>query len=82
MKTTIDAAGRIVIPRDIRAAAGLDAGTVVEIDVHDGVVSIEPAASAVKLLKRGRLIIAATEGDEPLTNEVVSQIRDDLRKRR
>ena len=82
MKSTIDSAGRIVIPRDIRAAAGLEAGTVVEIDVRDGVVSIEPAASTVRLVKRGRLTVAATESDEPLTIEVVSRIRDDIRKRR
>ena len=80
MKTTIDSAGRIVIPRDIRDATGLEPGTVVEVEARDGVVSIEPAAAAVKIVKRGRLRVAVADGAQrALTEDEVRAVRDELR---
>ena len=61
MKATIDSAGRIVIPRHIRDAIGLRAGTVVNVVSRDGVVSIEPAAAVVKIVRRGRLRVAVLD---------------------
>jgi AbrB family looped-hinge helix DNA binding protein len=80
MKPTIDSAGRIVIPRDIRAGAGLIPGSEVEIRLRDGVVEIEPAATSVRIVKKGRLRVAeAAERVETLAEEVVSGIRRRLR---
>ncbi len=42
MKTTIDAAGRLVIPKKIREEAGLKPGTALDVRVRDGVIEIEP----------------------------------------
>ncbi len=82
MKTTVDSAGRIVIPRDIRHATGIGPGTVVEVEVREGGVSIEPASAAVKIVKRGRLRIAVTEGGGTLSEDQVRSVRDELRRRR
>ena len=80
MKTTIDSGGRIVIPRDIRNAIGLQPGTVVEIEARDGVVSIEPAATAIKMVKRGRLRVAVAEDARAaLTEAEVRAVRQELR---
>lgn len=81
MKSTIDAAGRIVIPRDIRAEAGLEAGTVVEIAIRDGIVSIEPAPTSVKIVKRGRLRIAVTGDAGKLSEKDVRAVREQIRGR-
>jgi AbrB family looped-hinge helix DNA binding protein len=82
MKTTIDSAGRIVIPRDIRNAAGLHAGAVVDVIARDGIVSIEPAAAVVKMVRRGRLHVAVPEDhDQILREEDVSAVREKLRRR-
>jgi AbrB family looped-hinge helix DNA binding protein len=82
MKTTIDSAGRIVIPRDIRNATGMHAGAVVEVVERDGIVSIEPAAAVVKIVKRGRLRVAVPEGDrQMLREEDVKAVREELRSR-
>jgi AbrB family looped-hinge helix DNA binding protein len=83
MQTTIDSAGRIVIPRGIREAAGLEPGTSVEVRVVDGVVSIEPAHSEVRIVRRGRLKVAMKEGKAaPLSEAVARAVRNDIRKRR
>ena len=81
MRSTIDAAGRIVIPRDIRAEAGLEPGTTVEVDVRDGVVTIEPAASVVRIVRKGRLRVAVPEEErETLTSAEVTAVREKARR--
>ncbi len=82
MKTTIDSAGRIVIPGDIRNATGLHAGAVVDVVVRDGAVSIEPAAAVVRIVKRGRLRVAVPDDhDQILREEDVTAVREELRGR-
>lgn len=63
MKTTIDAAGRIVIPRAIRRAAGLEAGTVVDVQFVEGRIEIEPEALRVTMTQRGRFTVAVPGKD-------------------
>jgi len=84
MKTTIDKAGRVVIPKEIRRAVGLSPGTELEIRVCDGRIEIEPAALPVKLVRRpGGLLVAVPLVDvAPLTNEEVSRTLDALRDER
>lgn len=60
MITTIDAAGRVVIPKQIRETAGLKAGCKLNVSYRDGKVEIEPKQPKAKLIReRGRLVIAA-----------------------
>ncbi len=63
MTTTIDQAGRIVIPKEIRERAGLTAGTEIDI-VHDGFsIRIERAVASPKLERvRGRLVARPAMG--------------------
>jgi len=58
MNTTIDASSRLVIPKEIRRAAGLTANMPLELRCRDGVVEIEPAPVPVTLERRGRLLVA------------------------
>ena len=85
MRTTIDAAGRVVIPKDIRKAAGLEAGSEVEIDIDDdGKVFIQVVPIEVKIVKRGRLFVMVPT--KPIarktTTEEVNAVRDAIRERR
>lgn len=58
MTSTIDSAGRLVIPRAIRRDAALEPGTPLEIRWRDGVIEIEPQPLPVTLETRGRLLVA------------------------
>jgi AbrB family looped-hinge helix DNA binding protein len=82
MRTTIDGAGRLVVPKPIRDAAGISAGAELEIRVADGRIEIEPAPLEVKLVKRGGLTVAVPRKSvPPLSGEVVRATRDRLRRR-
>lgn len=74
MKTTIDAAGRVVIPRAIRERAGVYGATEVEIELDGAAIRIEPAISGDLVEEDGRLVIPST--GHPLTIEMVEGLRD------
>jgi AbrB family looped-hinge helix DNA binding protein len=58
MRTTIDKAGRIVIPAGIRDRTGLTAGTEVEVTEDQLGVRIERVADGPRLMKVGRRLVA------------------------
>jgi len=83
MRSTIDAAGRLVIPSDIRRAAGLKPGTPLEIRCRDGRIEIEPASMEVDLVRKGRLLVAIARADVArLTHDEVEASRESLRAER
>jgi AbrB family looped-hinge helix DNA binding protein len=58
MTITMDAAGRIVIPSEIRREAGLQPDTPLDVRWRDGVIEIEPQPLPVTLERRGGLLVA------------------------
>jgi AbrB family looped-hinge helix DNA binding protein len=80
MKTTIDAAGRIVVPKALRERLGLDGGRAVEIREREGRLEIEPAPTPMTLVKRRGGRVAVPSRNLPkLTDDIV---RDTLEKTR
>jgi AbrB family looped-hinge helix DNA binding protein len=72
MRTTIDAAGRVVIPKALRERLGLVGGRAVEVRERDGHLEIEAAATPMRLVKRRSVLTAvADEPLPPLTNDTV-----------
>ena len=58
MRTTIDKAGRVVIPAVIRERAGLTAGAELEIIEDDLGVRLERVAAGPRLVRVGRRLVA------------------------
>ena len=58
MRSTIDKAGRVVIPASIREKAGLVPGAVLEVTADDTGVRIERVASGPKLVRVGKRLVA------------------------
>jgi AbrB family looped-hinge helix DNA binding protein len=80
MTVTIDGAGSLVIPKEIREQAHLEPGVPLQIVFRDGRIEIEPAARRVNIVRRGRLRVAVpSDSSAPLTEEAVRSTRDRLR---
>jgi AbrB family looped-hinge helix DNA binding protein len=58
MRTTIDKAGRVVIPAAVRERAGLVPGAELEITMDDTGVRLERVAPGPRLVKVGRRLVA------------------------
>lgn len=72
MRATIDGAGRVVIPKDLRHRLGISGGRVLEIRERDGRIEIEPAAVPMSIEQRDGGPVAVPAGDlPPLTDEIV-----------
>ena len=83
MITTMDAAGRLVIPRDVRREAGLKPGTALDVRWRNGVIEIEPEPIPVTVARKGRLVIAIPrQRVEPLHADTVERTRRGLRRER
>lgn len=83
MKTTIDNAGRLVIPKDIRRESGIRPGMPLEVRWENGKIAITPAPLPVKLERKGRLLVAVPAKDvPPLSADTVERTRKRLRRER
>ena len=83
MKTTIDRAGRIVVPKALREAIGLEPGAEIELHASDGRIELGPAPLEVRLERRGRLLVAVpVAATTPLSKAVVERTVAQLRTER
>jgi AbrB family looped-hinge helix DNA binding protein len=73
MRTTIDKAGRLVIPKRLRDEIGLRPGEV-EISVHGAGLRVEPVAGDALEERDGRLFIPA--GGASVDDDLVRTLRD------
>ena len=83
MRSTIDGAGRIVIPKPLRDAAGLEPGRELEITERDGRIEIEPVSRTMRLVERDGFLAAEIEGGAdvpPLTVDEVRAVVERLRR--
>ena len=81
MHTTIDAAGRVVVPKALRDALGLMPGTELEIVAADGALELSPLPTPMHLEGRGANTVAvADEAVPPLTAELVRDTLEGLRR--
>ena len=78
MKATIDAAGRIVVPKPLRLALGLKPGQPLDIRAGDGRLEIEIAPTPMKLKKRGKGVVAVPDAELPALT--AQQVRDTLER--
>ncbi len=72
MLTTIDKAGRLVIPKPLRAQVGLGPG-LVELTIDGGAIRLEPVASDRLVECNGRLVVPAS--GEDIDDDLVQALR-------
>lgn len=62
MKTTIDAAGRIVIPKQLRDAVGLEPGAEVDVSLYGAGIQLIPGGRTARLVRKNGHLVATGEG--------------------
>lgn len=82
MITTMDSAGRVVLPKAARDRAELKPGIEIEVRVVDGRIELEPATARVTVGKQGGFWVVTPVEDVPaLTQDVVATTIDAVRLR-
>ena len=74
METTIDAAGRIVVPKPLRDALGLEAGTVIDVSSYGTGLTLIPRGRTARLVEEDGLLVA--ESDRKITDDEVFSLID------
>jgi AbrB family looped-hinge helix DNA binding protein len=74
MEARIDSVGRIVVPKPLRDALGLRAGTLVDISRYGGGLSVVPSGRTAQLVDEGGVLVA--DGSTPIDDEVVFGLLD------
>lgn len=78
METTIDAVGRIVVPKPLRDALGLTPGAVVDISRYGSGLQLTPGGRTARLVEEdGELVLT---GDTQLTDETMYALIDGGRR--
>jgi AbrB family looped-hinge helix DNA binding protein len=81
MRTTIDAAGRVVIPKELRNRLALIGGQELEIREREGRIELEPAGATMLLRNSGDGPVAVpAEELPPLTDEIVRETLERARR--
>ena len=81
MKTTIDAAGRIIVPKAVREALRLTAGQQLDIVVAEGTIEIHIPITPMALVETASGPVAAADVPLPvLTTDVVRDVLESARR--
>lgn len=81
MRTAIDAAGRVVIPKSLREALGLAAGQPLDVVAREGRLELVPAPTPMRLVDEGDGPVAVADIDmPPLTQESVRDTLEQVRR--
>jgi len=81
MLATIDAGGRVVVPKEVRERLGLRPGTQVELTEIDGTLEIAPVVTPMTVVERdGIVVLHAPEPMPTLTAEQVRAVQEATRR--
>lgn len=81
MRTTIDKAGRVVVPKELRDILGLRGGEALEIRETDGRIELEPIPAKIRLEERAEGLVAVTDEElPPLSDELVRETLERSRR--
>jgi AbrB family looped-hinge helix DNA binding protein len=78
METTVDAVGRIVVPKQLRDSLGMQPGTTVEVSAYGAGLQVLPAGRTARIVEvKGHTV---AESDTVVTDDIVFGLIDSLRR--
>lgn len=81
MVTTIDSAGRIVVPKRLREELGFKPGQRLELSVADGRLEVEHPTTPIRLEEHDGQLVAVADREMPtLTAEMVRDTLEQIRR--
>jgi AbrB family looped-hinge helix DNA binding protein len=81
MQTTIDGAGRIVVPKALRDRLGLEGGAALEITERGGVIEIVPVPAQISLVESAAGLVGVPERELPvLDDDIVRATLEQMRR--
>ena len=78
MKASIDAAGRVVVPKPLRDALGLTTGSTVDISRYGAGLQLVPTGRTARLVTEGDVLVAT--GETTIDDDVVFGLIDSERR--
>ena len=78
METTIDSAGRIVVPKVLRDSLGLRPGTRLDISAYGAGLSVIPGGRTAELVEEDGVLVA--RGTTVVDSETIFGVIDALRR--
>jgi antitoxin PrlF len=82
MTTTIDKAGRVVIPAEVRKRLGLTAGAELEMVIEGFSLRLVRAVAGPQLVRRGQRLVARPQASEGERAEIdIARLIDEERER-
>ena len=78
METTVDAVGRIVVPKAMREALGLQPGSVVDVSLYGTGLQVLPAGRTARIVETDGFLVAVSE--TVVTDETIFGLIDSFRR--
>lgn len=78
MQTTVDSVGRVVVPKSLRDALGLRAGSRVDISWYGAALQLVPCGRTARLVQDSGALVAT--GETPIDDDVVFGLIDSGRR--
>jgi len=78
MKTSIDSVGRIVVPKALRDALGLTAGSTVDISRYGAGLQLIPTGRTAQLVEESGVLVAT--GETTVDDDVIFGLLDSGRR--
>ncbi|MFW6163465.1 MAG: AbrB/MazE/SpoVT family DNA-binding domain-containing protein [Planctomycetota bacterium] len=78
--TRLDKFGRIVIPKPIRDALGLEPGTELDIAQENGAINIRPTVLSPQVKRKGHILVFTGKAEGDLLDAVRKQREERARK--
>ena len=74
MRATVDSAGRVVLPKPLRDALGLEAGSTVDISFYGSGLHLVPDGRTARLVEEDGVLVAT--GEAEIDDDVVQSLVD------